>query len=310
MPLKRLYEDALAHAVAYGVRPRIMTRPRYFGLFRRRGYHVVPVHFYQPIPDTRRLPESTWTTQSEMPGIDMNDAGQVELLGRMRTLKAEYDALESASTYRFDNPNFSSVDAETLYCMIRLGTPRRMVEVGSGFSTLVASAAAARNLQDSGCAPELVCVEPYPPRCLDPRPPQISRFISSGVQDVPMAEFAALGPGDILFIDSTHVLAIGSDVQRLFLEVLPRLAAGVIVHIHDIFFPGEYPREWAVDRHLFWTEQYLLQAFLAHNESWRVLWCGNWMRERHAGLLREAFASFARTSPPPRPSSFWMQRVR
>ena len=113
---------------------------------------------------------------------------------------------------------------------------------------------------------------------------------------------------DILFIDSSHVLRIGGDVQYEYLEILPRLARGVIVHSHDIFLPAEYPRHWVLEEHKFWTEQYLLQAFLAFNDSFEVLWAGSYMHLKHPEKLEEAFSSYKRERT--LPGSFWMRKVK
>jgi hypothetical protein len=115
----------------------------------------------------------------------------------------------------------------------------------------------------------------------------------------------ALGENDILFIDSTHVLRIGSDVQYEFLEVLPRLRPGVYVHIHDIFMPAEYPEAWVRREHRFWTEQYLLQAFLCYNGAFEVIWAGSYMHLKHPDELAAAFASYG---PGRHPGSFWIRR--
>ena len=117
-----------------------------------------------------------------------------------------------------------------------------------------------------------------------------------------------LEAGDVLFIDSSHMLRIGSDVQFEYLEILPRLKPGVIVHIHDIFLPAEYPRNWVHDKHIFWNEQYLLQAFLAFNASFEVLWGGSWMHLNHPAELESAFQSYKRENQ--WPGSFWIRRVQ
>jgi len=133
-------------------------------------------------------------------------------------------------------------------------------------------------------------------------------LIPKKVQDIPLSEFKKLSENDILFIDSSHVLKIGSDVQYLYLEVLPRLNKGVIVHAHDIFLPAEYPKEWVLKNYIFWNEQYLLQAFLAFNNSFEVLWAGSYMHLRHPDKLEEAFSSYKRDKI--WPSSFWIRKIK
>lgn len=134
------------------------------------------------------------------------------------------------------------------------------------------------------------------------------RLIRAEVQSVPLSEFEALGENDILFIESSHVLRIGSDVQYEFLEILPRLRPGVLVHVHDVFLPVEYLRRWVMEERRFWNEQYLLQAFLAFNSAFQVVWGGAYMSLRNPDALRSAFPrhDLRNTSP----GSFWIRRVR
>ena len=121
-----------------------------------------------------------------------------------------------------------------------------------------------------------------------------------------METFTSLRENDILFIDSSHVCKIGSDVQFEFLEILPRLAPGVVVHVHDIFLPFEYPKTWVKDWHRFWNEQYLLQAFLCGNREFEVLWAGAWMQHRHPDLVEKSFPSFSANRN--QMASFWIRR--
>ena len=152
-----------------------------------------------------------------------------------------------------------------------------------------------------------MAVEPYPNATIKKGFPGLSRLIDAPVQQVSLAEFERLRENDILFIDSSHVLKIGSDVEFLFLEVLPRLNPGVIVHIHDIFLPANYPRRWVVDELRFWNEQYILQAFLAFNRAFEVLWAASYMNIKHPERLESAFPSYKRGQRPP--GSFWMRKI-
>lgn len=154
---------------------------------------------------------------------------------------------------------------------------------------------------------ELITIDPYPNEVIKQGFPGLTRLIAQRVQDVELQQFNGLGENDILFIDSTHVLTIGSDVRYLFLEILPRLAKGVLVHVHDIVLPAEYPRKWVLEEYRFWNEQYLLQAFLAFNTNFEVLWAGSYMHLRHPDRLEEAFPSYNRAAR--WPGSFWMRRV-
>jgi hypothetical protein len=186
-----------------------------------------------------------------------------------------------------------------LYCMVRHFQPNLVLEVGSGFSSRVSAQAALRNGHT-----KLVCIEPYPDEVLRRGFPGLTSLIPKKVQDVELSYFEELGPGDILFIDSSHVARIGGDVNYLYLEVIPRLKPGVIVHVHDIFFPLEYRRDWVINELRFWTEQYLLQAFLAFNPEYEVLFCNTYLDHKHRGELQATFPN----SPWWGGGSFWMRR--
>ena len=240
------------------------TFPELFRRWERRGFHVTPVHFYQPIPDTRSLPETLWTHPSDLAGVEMNETTQLELLREhIPKFRDEYEQLPTSSPGRekgfyVNNTLFGGVDALVAYCMVRHFKPRTIIEVGSGFSSLVLGQAAERNKRAG-----LICIEPFPRAFLREGFPGLRSLIEKKVQDIELEFFSQLESDDILFIDSSHTVKIGSDVNYLFLEVLPRLRPGVIVHVHDIFLPFEYRRDWVLDELRFWSEQYLLQAFLA-----------------------------------------------
>jgi predicted O-methyltransferase YrrM len=308
---KKFARDLTARAVAPLLR-RLAPDPKYFDLWQKHGFHVTQVHYYQPIPDTRSLPVSFWDRVSDLSGVDMREEQQKQLLSEIvARFKNEYTAIpEGASTpefqYYLGNTGFEAVDAEMLFGLIRLLKPRRMYEIGSGFSTLLAADALRRNrIEGHSC--RFVAIEPYPSAALEAKLPREVGLWCVPVREVPLDEFELLCEGDILFIDSSHVCKIGSDVQFVFLEVLPRLRSGVVVHIHDIFMPMEYPRQWVLEWHRFWNEQYLLQMFLSFNTTFEVLWAGQWMHIKHPDLLAKAFPSYkAGVSP----ASFWFRRTR
>ena len=285
------------------VLPRCTGNQRFreiFSLWERHGFHVTPVHFYQPIPDTRSLPETLWNRPSELVGIDMNESMQLDLLrNHFSKFRGEYNKLSVEPPPGQKRP-FHGVDALVAYCMVRHFQPRRIIEVGSGFSSLVLAQAAAKNENSS-----LICIDPFPGELLrNASIPGLQSLIETKVQDLDLAFFSQLESGDILFIDSSHTVKIGGDVNYLFLEVLPRLNPGVIVHIHDIFFPFEYRRDWVLDELRFWTEQYLLQAFLTLNSEFQVLLASYYLSRYHEEHLRAAFPNLPRWIG----GSFWMRR--
>lgn len=285
---------------------------RSFDFWQSLGVHVTQNHFYKPVPDTSHLPEELWKRRSEMIGIDMREAEQIGLLDRfIARYKQEYDAFARQPTaipheFHFANDQFGSVDAEILYCMVRDRRPRRIYEIGSGHSTFVAARAALQNEAEGAPRCELVAFEPFPNELLQRGFPGLERLVQRPVQDVPIDQFSDLDENDILFVDSTHVLKIGSDVQYEYLELLPRLHVGVLVHVHDIFLPSEYPRRWVMQDHKFWNEQYVLQAFLAFNDRFRVLWGGSFMHLQHPERLERGFQSYHRDRV--WPGSFWIRR--
>jgi hypothetical protein len=278
---------------------------KYFRLWERQGVHVTPVHFGQPLPDTRMLPDALWTERSEMAGIDLKESEQLDLLCRVfPQFRDEYNQFLTGPTsnphdFHLNNGTFDGTDALVLYCMIRHFRPARIIEVGSGFSSRVAALAAMRNGNT-----QLICIEPHPPPLFE-QMPGLTKLISKPVQEVGFECFSQLAPNDILFIDSSHVVCCGSDVNYLYLDVLPRLRPGVLVHSHDIFLPMEMPKEWIMNYCFFWNEQYLLQAFLACNSQFEVLFANAFMGTEHYSEMREAFP---KSQPFWGGGSFWLRR--
>lgn len=316
MQLKSILVDSLAKALALMLPPRLMRNKRYFRLWESRGYHVTPVHFYEPIPDTRSIKADTWSTPSQLAGVDINEKRQLDLLSLFASTYAEeYNTFSRSEPsypydYTFTNPFFGCVDAEILYCMIRHFKPRRIIEVGSGFSTFVSARAVLKNQEeDRRHKCELVAIEPYPNSALKRGFPGLSRLVTEHVQDIPLSEFGSLTENDLLFLDSSHALAIGSDVQYEYLAVLPGLNKGVLVHVHDVFLPAEYPKAWVLGMHRFWTEQYLLHGFLIHNHAFEILWAGYYMHLTHPDKLASAFSSYTKRRQEDWPVSFWMRRI-
>ena len=244
----------------------------------RHGFHVTPVHFYQPIPDIQNLPKTLWDRPSDLEGIDMNESVQLDLLRKhFPRFQSEYEQFLTEPTgkpphFHLNNGLFDGTDALVAYCMIRHFRPHTIIEIGSGFSSLLLGQAAAKNTTSA-----LICIEPYPQEFLKRGFRGLHRLIEKKVEDIDLEFFSELHSGDVLFIDSSHTVKIGGDVNYLFLEVLPRLEPGVIVHIHDIFLPFEYRRDWVLDEFRFWTEQYLLQAFLTFNSEFEVLMASSYL---------------------------------
>lgn len=283
--------------------------------FRTVSSQVIPVYFSQPAAYARQLTDKPWSGQSELVGVNMNESSQLELLAEFSsTSRNEYELIprektDSPRQYYVANTTFGSVDGEVLYCMLRKFKPQRMIEIGSGNSTLLSAQALRKNAEEKNPC-DFTAIEPYANQMIKSGVPGLSRLIEEKAQGVPMQEFLKLGENDVLFIDSSHALQIGSDVQYEYLEIIPRLKRGVIIHAHDIFLPAEYHKAWVKNdyRYLFWTEQYLLQAFLAFNDSFEVLWGSSYMHLHHPDRLEQAFSSYERTKK--WPGSFWIRKVR
>lgn len=286
---------------------------RSFPLWETLGIHITPNYFESPIPDTRRLKEETWSKRSNLTGIDMREREQIKLLEMLvDAYRGDYERFPRSKTrcshqYYVDNRFFEAVDGEILYCLIRHFKPKRVYEVGSGNSTLLAAQALRDNERDGGPSGQLVAFEPRPNSVLRCGFPGLSRLVVTKVEDIAPAVFQELGERDILFLDSSHVVRIAGDVQYEFLEILPSLKPGVIVHVHDIFLPADYPRKLIMQQRRFFSEQYLLQAFLTFNRDFEVLWASSFMHLYHPDLLERAFPSYRRESR--WPGSFWMRRA-
>ena len=290
------------------VMPRCLHSERFqeiFAAWERHGFHVTPVHFYQPIPDTQSLPETLWNRPSKLVGVHMNDAMQLDLLrDRFPKFRDEYEGFPTKPTgepgrFYLNNHLFEDIDALVAYCMVRHFKPRLIIEVGSGFSSLLLGEAATRNKHSA-----LVCIEPFPREFLREGFPGLQSLMEKQIQDIDLDFFSQLQSGDILFIDSSHTIKIGGDVNYLFLEVLPRLKPGVIVHVHDIFLPFDYRRDWVMKEFRFWTEQYLLQAFLIFNSEFEVLMANGYLNHYHRAHLKATFPSLSSWGG----GSFWMRR--
>ncbi len=238
-------------------------------------------HFYSPIVDPTELAgrlDQIYPANPPTPGIDFNDASHLELIehGLARFMPG-YDYPERGKDdaeldfFYTQNSQFSWLDARALFCFLRLWQPARVVEVGSGYSSLLISDVKRRFLAQHTT---IQCIEPFPRPFLH-RAEMGFELIQKKVQDIPIKFFASLKAGDLLFIDSSHVCKTGSDVNYLYLQVLPQLQRGVRIHIHDIFLPHDYLKAWVIDENRSWNEQYLLQALLVFSSGFKVLF-GNY----------------------------------
>ena len=284
-----------------------------FDLFEKFGIHILPVHYYSPIPDTRilRKKENLWSRELPLSGIDFDIEEQKRLLETIclpfgdEYLSFPREKTNNPLQYYLNNSSFGFVSGQMHYCMIRYFKPKRIIEVGSGCSTLVSLAALKKNAE-KGYTCEFIAVEPYPPQFLKNGAHGIRQFIKEKVEDIEISFFESLSENDLLFIASTHTVKIGGDVNFLTLEVLPKLNKGVIVHIHDIQFPYEYFKSYSLQNHYFWQEQYLIHAFLMYNCSFKILWCASYMHHKYPELMTKYFSTYPSARVP---TSLYIQKV-
>jgi len=308
----------LLDGLLFGLRRRrIRGAQWFFGLF---GFNIVKkADYYSVLPVLADI-EATrerWEKPSALVGVDINLA---DLEKNLATLADNWEQEFSretgdyvANTRKGFGPGYPQFDARTLYYMIREHKPKRYLEVGSGLSTYYTSLAAKQNAAE-GSPLQITCIEPYPFDAL--RTIDGFELVEGFVQDVPLEKFEELEAGDVLFIDSSHALKIDSDVAFLFMEALPRVKPGVIVHIHDIHFPFNHPfpadywlfgERWPV----YWQEVMLVQAFLAFNDSFEVLLSTPVVRHHDEQFLVDRFENYTPLADDLNPpSSLWLKRTK
>ncbi len=273
-----------------------------FAFWQGLGFHITPVHFYSPIPDTKKLSDALWQNHNLSTGIDFQEQEQIEWLKMVASrYQNEYEALKKYP----DNTEFGAVDSEILYSMVRWLKPKKMIEIGSGYSTIITAQALVRNELENEITCRYTVIDPYPKAFIQQGFLGISSLVQKPVQEIPLKEFEDLDEGDILFIDSSHVVKIGSDAQYEFLHILPKLKPGVIIHVHDIFLPSEYPKHWVLKEHRFFNEQYILEALL-FSQKFKVLWGSSFMHLFQSELLKKYISSYQSTDWP---GSFWMKKI-
>lgn len=267
-------------------------------------------HYYSPAPDlddirTRAL--EIFTAPDAVPAVELRGAEQLELLRKLVLFYEDqpFSAQRSSERrYYFDNDMFGRGDALILFLLIRHLRPERIVEVGAGFSSALILDTNELFFDNS-----ITCtfIEPLADRVdqlLRPGDTERHRFIKKPIQAAGLRPFDELAKGDILFIDSSHVAKVGSDVNHLIFEILPRLKEGVVIHFHDIFYPFEYPAEWVYEGRA-WNEAYLLHAFLMNNPCYRIMWWNSYLGYAHADALARALPLWSKHSA----GSVWIEKT-
>ena len=271
---------------------------------------VFPIldHYYEPQFDNRKN-QIDFSQERNLPGIDWRVSDQLKMLKTL-TFSGELAGIlqektkENSLEFHLNNGAFESGDAECWYQIIRANKPKRIIEIGSGNSTLMAIKAIKKNQSEQlNYTCEHICIEPYEMPWLEQMDITIIR---EKVEDMDLSFFSQLKENDILFIDSSHVIRPQGDVLFEYLELLPSLNKGVIVHIHDIFSPRNYPKSWLQDDIRFWNEQYLVEAFLSNNDSWEIIASLNFLHHNYYNLLKEV-APFL--TPEREPGSFYIKKI-
>jgi predicted O-methyltransferase YrrM len=270
---------------------------------------VFPIidHYFEPLYNPKHLKRSL-RLDRQLPGINWNVKEQLEILDRFQfndeLIKFPIEKDNDKIEFCYDGGPFQSGDAEYLFNMIRLFKPAKIIEIGSGYSTLMAiNATKANQKENPDYQCEHICIEPFENSWLEECNITIVRKL---VEDMPLSLFKSLGKNDILFIDSTHIIRPQGDVLFEYLEVIPLLNSGVIIHIHDIFSPKDYPDEWINNSGL-WNEQYLLEAFLTMNNQFSIIGATNYLMHNHY----ESFSSkcpVLKSQPQREPGSFWIRK--
>lgn len=250
------------------------------------GVYPVVDHYYEPLFDKKHLKKDLFEKRN-LVNVDFNLSGQLSLLSQLNyslELENVREDYESDSIYNFKNGSFEHGDGEFLYNLVRLKKPTKIIEIGSGHSTKITQLAIKNNkLENPKYNCNHICIEPYEMPWLEKLDITVLR---QRVEEISASFFEQLEENDLLFIDSSHMIRPQGDVLYEYLEILPVIKKGVIVHIHDIFTPRDYPYLWVIEEVRFWNEQYLLEAFLGSNQDWTVIGMLNLLYHEHFEHLK------------------------
>ena len=279
----------------------------------KRGWHFQQRDYYSALNDFEFLEANPdlWHERPMPPGIAWDIDGELRKLREIAPFATELAEVPEEMPpgpprFHWHNDFWTGFDALIQYCLVRDAKPRRVVEIGCGWSSLLLAQALGENEREGTPPVAVDQVEPYPRRELLDALPSHWQLHETILQRAPLSAFEALEDGDVCFYDGSHVAKPGSDVVWFFSEVIPRLKPGVLVHLHDIFWPHEYPAEWIFDRGQTWNEQYVLQAFLMYNDEFKPLLGTHPLLAFHYDEVNDLFGSI---TPVIGGGSFWMRRV-
>lgn len=276
-------------------------------IFFKVGVFPIRDHYYEPLFNPKYI-KKPLDKKRDLPGINWNIKEQINLLNKFQfnnELKNIALSYVDDLTFSFNNNAFESGDAEYWYNIIRFKKPKTIIEIGSGNSTLMAIKAINKNKEeDSTYVCKHICIEPYEMAWLEKSSVSVIR---KKVEDIDKKLFEQLEENDILFIDSSHIIRPQGDVLFEYLELLPILKSGVIVHVHDIFSPRDYPKEWIINEIKFWNEQYLLEAFLTSNCDWKIIGALNYLKNNYYKKIKEKCPYLTSEREP---GSFYLQKIK
>lgn len=276
-------------------------------IFMKTGVLPIIDHYYQPLINPKKHLTKSLRDDRILPGLNWNIDEQLELLSQFQfnneLLQMPLEKTDNLEFY-FHNNSFLAGDAEYLYNIVRLKKPKKIIEVGCGYSTLMIQNAINKNKsEDIKYHSEHTCIEPYEMPWLEKL--NIT-MVRQKVEDFAPSFFKQLNQDDILFIDSSHIIRPQGDVLFECLEVLPVINSGVIIHFHDIFSPKDYLDEW-VFSHVLWNEQYILEAFLTNNDKYKILGSLNFLKHHYFKCIADKCPVLAKETDA-EPGSFWIQK--
>ena len=270
---------------------------------------LLPGGFYSPIPSMEEIRQYNFDVPlpEALSGIDLNDNELLDLLNSFEPFYNELpftDEKTDGLRYYYNNGWYEYSDAIFLHCMIRHLSPRKIIEVGSGFSSAVTLDT---NERFFGNSLNCTFIEPNPGRLeklLTDRDRDTVTIHKKRLQDIPLEVFQELGKNDILFIDSTHVTKFNSDVNYVFFKILPALASGVYIHFHDVFYPFEYPKDWLLQG-TYWNEQYILRAFLQYNMDFKIVMFSSYLERKYEAEIKSRFPLLYKVNG----ASIWLKKM-
>ena len=257
-------------------------------LLKKVGVYPIRDHYYNPLFKDSRLKKSLREPRN-LPGIDFRLEKQLHLLEKLTFAKELKDMKLNEKKYEikefyFNNGSFESGDAEFLYQIIRFFKPKNVIEIGSGNSTKIANKALLKNKSENKEDFSHICIEPYEMPWLETLD---IRVIRNTLENCEIEIPNKLEENDLLFIDSSHIIRPQGDVLKEYLDIIPRLKSGVIIHVHDIFSPRDYLDQWIREDVLFWNEQYLLECLLSNNQRYEILGALNFIKHSNYSKLKK-----------------------